>query len=96
MKKKPFTRALRVVENVIAYQLAIGRYPDGETWRTVPPEEHLRHARAHLELLARGDGSEPHLEHATCRVLMALENELDREERKGEARMIPVHLRGVR
>jgi hypothetical protein len=86
MKKKPFTRALRVVENVIAYQLAIGRYPDGETWRAVPPEEHLRHARAHLELLARGDGSEPHLEHAACRVLMALENELDREERKGEVR----------
>jgi hypothetical protein len=42
-------------------------------WRTLPAGFHLARARRHLDLLAAGDVSEPHLAHAACRLLMELE-----------------------
>jgi len=42
-------------------------------WRSKPVQKHVQHARKHLELFASGVGSEDHLAHAACRLLMALE-----------------------
>ena len=43
----------------------------GETWRTIPPEEHAARAIRHLNMYLMGDRSEPHLENASMRVMMA-------------------------
>ena len=45
----------------------------GDDWRTLAAGFHLARAHRHLELLAAGDVSEPHLLHTTCRLLMELE-----------------------
>jgi hypothetical protein len=74
VKAKRFELALEAVDRVIERALSSGKYPKDETWRGVPIAEHFAHARAHLELLIAGDTSEPHLEHAATRILMALEN----------------------
>jgi hypothetical protein len=42
-------------------------------WRALPAGFHLARARRHLDMLAAGDMSEPHLAHAACRLLMELE-----------------------
>jgi ERCC4-type nuclease len=67
-------RPLRVALCDVADVLTSGRekHPNDDGL-TQPPAYHLERARAHLELLAAGDCSEPHLEHATSRLLMALE-----------------------
>jgi hypothetical protein len=75
-RKGRFALALAAVEAVIDRALASGKYPPGDTWRERPVTEHLRHAVAHLRKLRCGDSSEPHLEHAATRILMALENHL--------------------
>lgn len=64
-----FERALREVADVMAR----GRetHP-GDDWTRHPMDEHLEHARAHLEALARGDTSDSHLANAATRLLMAL------------------------
>ena len=46
-----------------------------EDWRALPVGFHLARARRHLDLLAGGDVSEPHLAHAACRLLMELERD---------------------
>jgi hypothetical protein len=73
---KRFELALEMVDQVIERALSSGKHPKGETWRGVPIAEHIAHAHAHLDLLSAGDASEPHLEHAATRMLMALENYL--------------------
>lgn len=42
-------------------------------WRKLPRRAHISRALRHLALYVAGDTSEGHLEHAACRVLMALE-----------------------
>jgi hypothetical protein len=64
-----FPRALRIVTEVMERG---ARTHQGEDWRALPAGFHLARARRHLDLLA-GDVSEPHLAHATCRLLMELE-----------------------
>ena len=76
--KRRFALALAAVEGVIERAVASRKYPPGDTWRECLVVEHLRHAAVHLRKLERGDTSEPHLEHAATRVLMALENNLRR------------------
>jgi len=49
------------------------RTHQGKDWRAAPAGFHLARARRHLDLLAGGDVSEPHLAHAACRLLMELE-----------------------
>ncbi len=71
-----FSLAIVAVNEVIERALTGEKYPRGETWRSRPVAEHVAHASAHLDLRTRGDLSEPHLEHAATRLLMALENEL--------------------
>jgi hypothetical protein len=67
-----FPHALPVIEAVMERG---ARTHQGEDWRTLPPGFHLARARQHLNLLAAGDASEPHLAHAACRLLMELERD---------------------
>jgi len=48
-----------------------GREPEG--WRNVPVLEHVNHAIGHLLSFLECDGKDPHLAHAACRILMALD-----------------------
>jgi dATP/dGTP diphosphohydrolase len=77
-----FSLALAAVNAVIDGAMASRKYPPGDTWRECPVAEHLRHAVAHLRNLEQGDSSEPHLEHAATRILMALENYLARKRQQ--------------
>lgn len=43
----------------------------GETWRTIPTNEHLARAMRHINLYRTGDRSEPHLINASMRLMMA-------------------------
>lgn len=49
-----------------------------ENWRKITAREHARHAMNHLVAWLAGDASDEHLEHATCRLLMAIEREQER------------------
>ena len=42
-------------------------------WHKIPVEDHLNHALVHVFAWLSGDRQDGHLEHAACRVLMALE-----------------------
>lgn len=44
-----------------------------DNWRKVSRKEHLDHALTHIFLFFIGDTSEPHLSHAACRILFAME-----------------------
>lgn len=48
------------------------RYGDNN-WRGLPIREMLNHGMRHLVLYMSGDRSEPHLSHAACNLLMAME-----------------------
>lgn len=50
----------------------IKKYPK-DNWRKISVDEHLNHAMIHLTAHFAGDTSEPHLDHAACRILFALE-----------------------
>lgn len=69
----PFPTALRIVAAVMERG---ARTHQGEDWRTLPAGFHRARARRHLDLLAGGDMSEPHLAHAACRLLMELERDV--------------------
>ena len=43
----------------------------GETWRTIPCDEHLARALRHINLYRMGDRDEPHLINASMRLMMA-------------------------
>jgi hypothetical protein len=64
-----FTLALGVIKDVMER----GRITHVGDWRELPASFHIDRARRHLDLLAQGDTSEPHLAHAATRLLMALE-----------------------
>jgi hypothetical protein len=81
--KRRFALALAAIEAVIDRALASGEYQPGDTWRERPATEHLQHDGVHLRKLRCGDSSEPHLEHAATRILMALKNHLTRERQQG-------------
>lgn len=46
-----------------------------DNWRKIGRADHLNHALTHLLAMQAGDTSDLHLEHAACRLLMALEAE---------------------
>lgn len=86
-----FGRALAAVEGVMRRALAAGKYPNDQTWKAVDSSEHVEHARVHLVSLEGGDTSEPHLEHAATRLLMALEvTRMAREHKMLDRRMASV------
>lgn len=43
----------------------------GETWRTIPSDEHLSRAMRHINLYRLGDRTEPHIINASMRLMMA-------------------------
>jgi hypothetical protein len=43
----------------------------GETWKSIPPEEHAARAIRHLNMYRKGDRSEDHLTNASMRCMMA-------------------------
>jgi|GEM_PF-923054 len=45
----------------------------GETWRTIPADEHLARAMRHINLYRKGDRSDPHIVNASMRLMMAFE-----------------------
>lgn len=51
------------------------KYGDNN-WRGITTPDHLNHALIHIFAHLAGDTQEPHLSHAACRVLMALETQL--------------------
>lgn len=44
-----------------------------DNWRKIPRKDHLNHALTHVFAYCAGDRQDSHLEHAACRLLMALE-----------------------
>jgi hypothetical protein len=68
--EKLFPIAWRIVAGVMERG---ARTHQGADWRASSSGFHLARARRHLDLLAVGDMSEPHLAHAACRLLMELE-----------------------
>lgn len=46
-------------------------------WRKIERDDHLNHALIHIFALLSGDQQDNHLGHAACRMLMALEVELN-------------------
>ena len=49
------------------------RTHDEGAWRKLSQREHISRAMRHLALFLVGDSAAPHLEHACCRILMALD-----------------------
>lgn len=45
-------------------------------WHSIPVADHVNHAMVHLFAHLAGDTQDDHLEHAACRLLMALEQHL--------------------
>jgi Tfp pilus assembly major pilin PilA len=50
-----------------------------DTWEEIPLEEHLSHACNHISKWLIGDTTEDHLAHAACRVMGALQQEINRK-----------------
>lgn len=61
----------------VAKVLKVGADKYGEdNWRSIDRKGHMKHAVDHiLQYLAGTDTSEPHLSHAACRLLFAMETE---------------------
>ena len=47
------------------------KYPVGN-WRLIPREQHINHALIHLVAILAKDTQDDHLEHAICRLMMAI------------------------
>ena len=58
----------------------------GETWKSMPPEEHAARAIRHLNMYRKGDRSEDHLINASMRCMMAsvLADEIERQSKDFE------------
>lgn len=66
----------RAVLHVAAILKPAARKYGEDNWRKIGVQEHVNHALTHLFALQAGDGSDDHLGHATCRLMMALEQQL--------------------
>lgn len=51
----------------------------GETWRTIPSEEHAARAMRHINMFLMGDRSESHLINASMRIMMAFSTDTKEE-----------------
>lgn len=52
-------------------QEGVDRY-EPNNWRLIPQEAHLNHALIHLTAAGLGDTQDNHLDHALCRIMMAI------------------------
>lgn len=74
-------RAIMAVGKVRWEGFNVHGYTD-DNYKLIPLEEHLGRALTHIYAYLAGDQSNDHLSHAACRLLMALEEEIEH----GEAR----------
>jgi hypothetical protein len=65
-------KAVLAVAKILKY--GADRYAPNN-WRKIDRADHLNHATTHILAHLAGDTSDDHLEHAACRLLMALETE---------------------
>lgn len=48
-------------------------------WRLISTQEHVNHAMTHILAFLAGDTQDKHLQHAACRMLMAVEMEIEKK-----------------
>lgn len=61
----------------LAEVLAYGATKYGDNnWRAIPVQDHINHALQHVFAYQAGDGSDDHLGHALCRMMMAVATEM--------------------
>jgi hypothetical protein len=72
----PF-KALRDISQVLGE--GARKYGVGN-WKLIPVVDHLNHAVAHIMASLDGNSEEPHLLHAGCRILFAIECNRDKAE----------------
>jgi hypothetical protein len=85
-KQSDIPYAFHLIDSKALFRLA-KVYAEGakkyerDNWRKISVEEHLNHAISHIYAYLAGDRQENHLEHAQCRINMAvaimIENEGD-------------------
>lgn len=63
-------RAVLSVSEVLSQGAA--KYGE-DNWRKIAARDHVNHALVHLFAWLAGDGQDDHLQHAACRLLMALD-----------------------
>lgn len=65
----PAITAVNVIERVMAEN---NDHHVKNSWLKLSTEEHLKHAALHLQAARKGKTNESHIEHALCRIAMAL------------------------
>lgn len=68
-------KATLAVAKVLAY--GAQKYGDNN-WKKIGVADHLNHAITHIFAELAGDGTDDHLEHAACRIVMALEMAIEK------------------
>lgn len=48
------------------------KYKDRDNWKRINSEDHINHALVHIYAHLAGDAQDDHLEHAFCRLMMAV------------------------
>ncbi len=78
----------------VAEVLAHGAEKYGaNNWHKIPVEDHLNHALAHIFADRAGDTQDSHLEHAACRIFMALEQKLAGRPKPNDEKAEPREIR---
>ena len=74
-----FFRALMAISS-LRHDAVVNKGYEDENYKLIPKREHIGRALTHIFAYMAGDKSNDHLCHAACRVLMALELELEEKD----------------